>query len=269
MSTRTAQDGRLTAHANEVAVLRALHRFGWLRTRDLAALVWNHWAEAPAAAPTLAPVRATASQQRMAQRTLKRLRARREVLQSAGPDGSILYALAEAGVRTLRTLGFTATSGKDLMRAFSNVQFCHRCIANEIAISAILEGFRVSTERETARGLWMGGREGIGGKVPDVLIQHAGAAWWVEVEHSRKNARDYANLLAWLSKVRHDRLSGLASQLLGKKMRWERVTFVCTDSFRRRLAQDLVSAGWPPSDIQMLIGFSTTLYQMRNIYFRA
>lgn len=243
MSKTSAPDGRLTARANEVAILRGLHRFGWLRTRDVAALVWNVWAKTPAVEPSLGPAPATASQLRMAQRTVKRLRARHEVLRGMGPDGSVLYALAEAGVRALQARGFAATSGKDLMRNFSAAQFRHRCIANEIAISALLEGFRVSTERETARGLWMGEREGIAGKVPDVLLQHSGAAWWVEVERSRKNARDYANLLVWLTKVRQDRFSGQASQLLGKRMRWEKVIFVCTDAFRRKLTQDLVGSG--------------------------
>mgnify|MGYP000853832867 FL=1 len=47
----TNKDGRAIARENEVRVLRALHRFGWLRTRDLAVLVWQRWARSPAEEP--------------------------------------------------------------------------------------------------------------------------------------------------------------------------------------------------------------------------
>ncbi|MEZ0246991.1 MAG: hypothetical protein ACAH09_10170, partial [Methylophilaceae bacterium] len=76
----TNKDGRAIARANEVRVLRALHRFGWLRTRDLAALVWQRWANQPAEKHNLQPPIATASGLRMAQRTLRRLRDKRLVL---------------------------------------------------------------------------------------------------------------------------------------------------------------------------------------------
>ncbi len=88
------KDGRITARENEIRVLRALHRCGWLRTRDLAALVWQDWARNPAGEPSLKPPTSTASGLRMAQRTLRRLRDKRLVLSSHAPDGSIIYALA-------------------------------------------------------------------------------------------------------------------------------------------------------------------------------
>lgn len=55
------KDGRAIAHDNEVRVLRALHRFGWLRTRDLAALVWQHWHARPLNEPDFQPPAAPAS----------------------------------------------------------------------------------------------------------------------------------------------------------------------------------------------------------------
>ena len=75
-----SKDGRAVARENEVRVLRALNRFGWLRTRDLAALVWQEWARSPAGEPSLKPATATAAGLRMAQRTLRRLREKRLVL---------------------------------------------------------------------------------------------------------------------------------------------------------------------------------------------
>ena len=55
-------DGRVAARDNELRVLRALHRFGWLRTRDIAALVWLIWAklDGVAATPSLRPAAPTA-----------------------------------------------------------------------------------------------------------------------------------------------------------------------------------------------------------------
>lgn len=265
MALTNTPDGRLVAQANELAVLRGLHRLGWLRTRDIAALVWSPWMKAPAGEPSLTPVQATASWLRMSQRTLRRLREARQVLRGDGPDGSVIYGLAQAGVRTLSARGFSAASAKDAIRPISSAYFRHRTIANEIAISAIVQGFRVSSEHETARGLWLGGREGIAGKIPDVLIQAAGIAWWVEVERSRKNKKDYARLVMWLGTVRRDQLeSPTASRLLGKRLRWGRVIFVCTDAFRRKLLQDLAAAGWRPADIEALLAFSTALYQFEG-----
>lgn len=167
----TTKDGRAVAQENEVRLLRALHRFGWLRTRDLAALNWQRWARSPSEVPSLKPPTPTAGGLRMAQRTLRRLREKRQVLSARAPDGSLIYALAEAGARLLQQTGVMALTGKDLMRTFSAAHYRHRCIANEIAVGAIIGGFRVATEREIAQGLWLGGEEGVAGKKPDVLMR--------------------------------------------------------------------------------------------------
>ena len=90
-----AKDGRAIARENELRVLRSLHRFGWLRTRDLALLVWQRWAaKAPNKGPDLKPRQPTEAALRMAQRTLRRLRESRQVLSSRAPNGSTLCALA-------------------------------------------------------------------------------------------------------------------------------------------------------------------------------
>jgi hypothetical protein len=80
-------DGRAVAQDNELRILRGLNRFGWLRTRDLAALVFTRWAGKPVQNPSLVPPTATASALRMAQRTLRRMLDARLVLQAGGPDG--------------------------------------------------------------------------------------------------------------------------------------------------------------------------------------
>lgn len=263
----TMKDGRAVARENEVRVLRALHRCGWLRTRDLGALVWRRWARQPAGEPSLTPAIPTAAGMRMAQRTLKRLRDKRQVLSSRAPDGSLIYALAEGGARLLQELGLAAASGKDLMRTFSTAHYRHRCISNSVAISAIVEGYRVSTEREVAQGAWLGGEAGIAAKRPDVLIRGNDRVWWIEVERSRKNDADYARLLAWLQAVKQDIARPSGASLLGANLRWGKVVFVCTVRFRHRLSRDLIAAGWSESMLAQFILYSTDLYGFEDINF--
>ncbi len=255
-------DGRRVAADNEVRILRALHRFGWLRTRDLAVLVWSTWARNPKGELSFAQVEPTASQLRMAQRTLRRLLEQRMVLRATAPDGAQIYAVAEPGARRLQDVGLPAASGKDLVRSFSASYYRHRCIANAIAVASIVQGYRVSTEREISRGAWAGGENGLAGKKPDVLLR-SGSAWtWVEVERSRRNAKDYAALLNWLDWAR----SRLGRELaVGAVL--ERVVFVCTEAFERRLRADLAGRGWNAQDAQRLIAYKTGVYSFQNISF--
>lgn len=263
------RDGRAVAQDNEARILRALQRFGWLRTRDLAVLVWQRWAaRPPTSGPSLRPAVATVTGLRMAQRTLKRMRERRLVLQANTPDGSVIYALAEGGARLLQQTGLPATTGKDLLRTFSASYYRHRCIANEVAIGAIMEGFRAATEREIAQGLWLGGQKGFAGKRPDVLARGSGGAiWWVEVERSRKNASDYAHLLVWLSAIRQDAFRATGSKLLDEGLRWAKIIFICTMPFRTKLCQDLIAAGWYERNLDDLLKFETVLYDFKAIKF--
>lgn len=262
----TTKDGRAVARENDVRVLRALHRFGWLRTRDLAVLVWQVWARSPSDAPGLKMPTPTAAGLRMAQRTLRRLREKRRVLSSRAPDGSRIYALAEAGVRFLEQIGVAAVTGKDLIRTFSSAHFRHRCIANEIAISAIIEGFRVATEREIAQGRWLGGNCDVAGKRPDVLLRSTQLAWWVEVERSRKNAREYSALLSWLQLVKRDSSHAGGPPLPGG-LRLQKVIFICTEAFRRRLVGELLKRMWRDDELKRLLDFSTSLYALQDITF--
>lgn len=259
------KDGRTIARENEVRVLRALHRFGWLRTRDLAALVWQRWEKHPVSVPDFKPAAASASGMRMAQRTLSRLAGARQVLQGQAPDGSVIYSLSEGGARRLQQFGVPAASGKDLIRSFSTAQFRHRCVANEIAIGSIVAGFRVSTEREIAQDRWLGGADGIAGKKPDVLLNGDGQIWWVEVEKSRKNAKDYARLLSWLATMGNDALRLSGPTLLGDSLRWAKVVFVCTSAFQEKLCRDLTAAGWKKGSIDSLIMFKPSLYSFKDI----
>lgn len=127
------------ASQNEARVLRALNRFGWLPTKSLGALLWQPWLRKPASEPDMQPRMPAPSARLMAQHTLRRLYLARQVLRARAPDNSLIYTLAEAGVRWLaQQLGMPAVSGKDWVRRFSSAQFRHRSIANDIAIAGIV-----------------------------------------------------------------------------------------------------------------------------------
>jgi hypothetical protein len=264
-TSKRRPDGRAVAQEAERRTLRALHRFGWLRTRDLAALVHTRWAPKPSTEPSLAPIAATASALRMAQRTLRRMREARLVLSAQGPDGSTLYALAEPGVRALLTLGVEAVSGKDAMRGISGGYFKHRCVSNEIAVAGIVQGLRVSTEREVAQGLWAGGLEGIAGKRPDVLWRNRESWDWIEVQRSRPNARDYTRLLAWLQHmlVVHSR----PGAQIAEGVRLRKIVFVCSAAFGARLLRDLREKKVAESSLKQLILLSHSLYALDPVKF--
>ena len=262
-----SKDGRQIARENEIRCLRALHRFGWLRTRDLASLCWRRWPRKPSAPLDVSPVQPTASAVRMAQRTVRRLHDSRLVIRSRGPDGSVIYTVSEGGARALKTAGITAISGKDLVRGYSSAYYRHRCIANEIAIAGIVQGFRASTEREIAQGLWLGGETGIAGKRPDVFLRNGNKVYWVEVERSRKNAKDYKALLVWLTRALHDSIQRDGSQLLTLGQGWERIIFICTRAFESKLRKDLEATGWTQKKINMLLFFENTLYHFEGTLF--
>jgi hypothetical protein len=190
------------------------------------------------------------------------------VLLRLTPDGSTIYSLSEAGARTLQRIGVTAVTGKDLIRSFSSAQFRHRCISTELAISGIVQGYRASTEREIAQGFWIGGEPGIAGKRPDVLLRSEGRAWWLEVERSRKNAKDYSRLLVWLNIIRKDMLSSDGANLLGPNLVLVKVVFICSIVFKAKLCRDLEASGWKKSQIDEYISFETKLYSFEEIVFR-
>lgn len=260
------KDGRLIASENEFRVLRALHRFGWLRSRDLAVLTRTTWRKTSDDFLNLSPFDATASNLRMIQITLRRLSFKREIVKGIAPNNSILYSISERGARRLRQFGIPAVTGKDLVRSFSLAQFKHRSIANAVAISAICRGMRVATEREVAQGRWFGGVKGIAGKKPDVLItDKVGRAWWCEVERSRKNAKDYAKLIEWIATLmRHGSGWKMSSE---RPERLEKVVFICTPAFQKKLVRDMSENGLSRSRIEALVVFETSLYNFEDIKF--
>lgn len=261
------RDGRDIAVGAQTEVLRLLHRFGWLRTRDLASVAGRTATRAvPKAGPALdAPAPDKADIRRM-QRHLAALREQRLILSTQAPNGSIIYALSERGARALQGLGVQASTGKDLLRSYHAAFFLHRNVANEVAIAGLRQGFRVSTEREIAQGRWLGGADGLHGKRPDVVIRASSDCWFVEVERSHKNRIDHEHLLRFLAATWADvRLGDPA--MVGPSTRLRRVVFICTPGFAKKLTKDMLALGWSPDELAARVQFETSLYSFRNISF--
>ncbi len=250
------KDGREIARDNEVRLLKSLHKFGWLRARDLAALHWMPSRTGRGPGFVIEAITISPSALRMAQRTLARLRRDRMAIHMQAPDGSQIYGLAEAGARRLAELGIPAKSGKDQVRRVSMSHFHHRRVANEIAIIAALQGCRVSSEMEISAGQWFAGAEGIRGKRPDVAVRFGKDVWLVEVERSRRNEKDYAKLLGWLVNLWS---SGNSVELSGGH-RLQQVVFVCDGAFANRLVADLARLGWSEEQITMRVTLCKLLY---------
>jgi len=152
---------------NELNILEHLHRFGWLTTRMVSALVWPNASQGES----------------MARRTLKRLADSKLILRRPLSSGKMeVYTLSTSGAKQLRdVLGISAISGNKLPLANP----IHRACANWYLIRKLSQGFTVRTEYEiqTGRAPW-----GIhNGKTADGLVETELGVTWVEVENSWKN----------------------------------------------------------------------------------
>jgi hypothetical protein len=246
------RDGREVARHNEQRALKALHKYGWLRTRDLAALLWTKGGAKPHGF-ALEPIFVAPSAYRMAQRTLARLRRQRLVIWMQAPDGSTIYGLSEGGARHLCGLGISAHPGKNQVRRVSLSHYHHRRLSNELAILAQLQGYRVASETEIAAGTWLGGQQGVANKKPDVLVRDGKQVWWLEVERSRRNHRDYEKLLNWLRALWSAQSRADAPAQLPGGHYLEQVVFVCTGAFIDKVLTDLKAQGWNDTQISSRI----------------
>ena len=177
---KSIPNGQILAIQNELKILNFLHRFGWLRTRDLAGLVWHNSTSANSGIV-------------MAQRTLKRLKDTAQVLHRIAPDGATIYSLSQSGARRLgEDAGITARSGKDLIREVGNYQ--HRCLANMFAISRLKAAQKVWTEHEIQTN--RAPIKSVLQKIPDCLIEYESSNFaWVEIERGYKKEADFNKMM--------------------------------------------------------------------------
>ena len=184
---------RLTAENNELGVFFYLHRFGWLKTRQIAALVWPKSADGGYS---------------MAQRTLRRLKLAHKVIPKLAPDGATIYALGRGGAKQLHDhegLEYAKTT-RDCMRSLP--AYDHRALANDIAIGWIAQGKKAWTEHEIQAG--RAPLKVLRGKIPDVLLDWTEKTLaaddeivlaWVEIENSWKSNREMDRMLEFFCAV--------------------------------------------------------------------
>ncbi len=262
------KSGLAIATDNEISVLRYLHQYGWLRSKDLASLCWQkHDRRFSNSEPEFIRPIYTTSGLRMAQITLRRLKIKKYVLTAYAPDNSIIYALSQKGVNRLNTLGIDSVSGKDLLRQYSFEQYRHRIISNELSIAGQLQGFKVYAERQIAQNKWLFNYKGLNGKKPDCLILNRDYCWWIEVERSKKNQKDYLALIKWLDEVHKSSKRPHEKPVLTRNLALFKVVFVCSELFEKRLVGDLIKLGWELDMIYFRIFFLKTLYSFRQLYF--
>lgn len=255
------RDGREIARANDERILKSLFKFGWLRTRDIAALHWMPKMKRKGLGFESVQVAVTPTARRMAQRTLRRLRQQHRVIWIQAPDGSTIYGLSEAGARQLMSLGIPAKSGKDLIRRVSLSHYHHRRIANEVAIGALLQGFRANTELEISAGQWLGGKGGVAGKKPDVVVRDERKnTWFWEIERSGRNKAGYASLIEALLAMWPEDTRQAGPAELPDGHRLHQVVFVANAAFIERVCGDLQRAGWTEDMISARIKGVRLLY---------
>ena len=167
-------DKRAIQERNVLSVLRYCHRFGWLTSRMLSALVW------PNAAQALS----------MSRRTLKMMTEEKLLIARAMTRGGTAYLLAAKGARLLQEReGVAAQSGNAL--AIGNP--VHRAASNWYLIHAIQAGFEVVTEHEIATE--RGPLRAFQGKVPDgLLIAEDGQCVLMECENAAKGRQERAKI---------------------------------------------------------------------------
>lgn len=167
-------DKRITGEQNTLAVLMYLHRFGWLTSRMIAALIWPDAKQGAA----------------MARRTVKALADQKLILKRALSEGGDCYALSAGGARWLNEKeGVAAKSGTSLQLGNP----VHRACSNWYLIGRLLAGDRIWTEYEIQTGC--APVANASGKVPDGLVDTPLGLVWVEVENAWKNRAERAAIV--------------------------------------------------------------------------
>lgn len=212
-------DKRLIAEQNILAILTYLHRFGWLTSRMLSALVWPTAKQAPA----------------LARRAVKALADQKLILKRQLPEGGDCYTLSAAGARWLQEKeGIAAKSGTGLQLGNP----VHRACANWYLIDQIRQGNRVWTEYEIQTG--RAPVACVSGKVPDGLVLTPFGLIWVEVENAWKNRSERGKVVTFCQR---NLLTGVEMAELAPNFYLFRVAIVsATVDALRSMAQSLADA---------------------------
>jgi hypothetical protein len=213
------QDKRLTGEHQTQALLLWLHRFGWLSSRMVAALVF------PSASQSWP----------LARRLLKKMLTDKLILARPLPQGGDVYLLSVKGARLLNeTTGASATSGQSQVTGNA----IHRACGNWFLIAQVQAGLDIWTEHEIASG--RAPIQTLNGKMPDALVVHeCGLLTWVEVENAWKNrTRRQSVVDLAMRHLGRDVLTEVGKDATGSKLYLARLAVVATgtDSLRSMAA---------------------------------
>lgn len=166
-------DKRITGEQNTLAVLMYLHRFGWLTSRMIAALIWPDAKQGAA----------------MARRTVKALADQKLILKRALSEGGDCYALSAGGARWLnekKVLLPRAAQPAARQPGASR-------LLELVLIGRLLAGDRIWTEYEIQTGC--APVANASGKSPMAWSGTPLGLVWVEVENAWKNRAERAAIV--------------------------------------------------------------------------
>jgi hypothetical protein len=209
------EDRRLTGERNTFDILMWLHRFGWLTSRMLAALVWP-----------------TASQSwPMARRTLKKMLTEKLVLVRALPQGGDVYLLSVKGARLLHEATGAAAKGGQSLPTGNTI---HRACGTWHLIGQVQAGLGIWTEHEIASGV--APVQTVSGKLFDGLVVHDGGRLTaVEVENAWKNrARRQSVVDVATRHLGRDSLTRIGFDAQGQELYLARLAVVSTSIYALR-----------------------------------
>ncbi|RFO95143.1 hypothetical protein DIC66_19715 [Rhodoferax lacus] len=207
-------DKRIVGEQQRIGVCRYLHRFGWLTSRMVAALVFDHAAQAWP----------------LARRCLKSMLEDGLVIKRALPQGGTeVYLLSAKGARFLNEFeGLDASSGQGL--ALGNP--VHRACSNWYLIKAILAGWDVITEHEISTDRCP--VRVLDGKQVDGIMLGEGEAIVLECENAWKATKARNSIVSFCSRhLDQERLTMITPDYPIRQL-----TLVCTnqDALRHMVA---------------------------------
>jgi hypothetical protein len=173
-------DKRIIGEMNRLKICRFIFKFGWLTSRMVAALVFEHASQAWP----------------MARRTLKSMLDDGTLIKRPIPQSGVdAYLLSAKGARFLSTHdGVDANSGQSL--ALGNP--IHRACSNWYLINALQQKWEVFTEHEIATD--KSPVRVLDGKTADGILLGEGEAIWLECENAFKNVQSRQTIVSHCAK---------------------------------------------------------------------
>jgi hypothetical protein len=201
------------SQANQIHVLAAINKFGYLSAKHIAFYVWQ------------------SEDTTMARRALKMLQNLSETAQ-AQFNGVNLYALSPKGAKRLRDNGIAGKATQALLNNLGNYQ--HRQLCN---IAVFVHAMAPENKLFSEHQIQAGNHDLINdyNKMPDYLVDTPSGCIWGEVENSKRSSKDWTHLLNWLTLITACREG--ENPNIGKNLYLEKIEFICEARFEKMLRE--------------------------------